>query len=233
MVFFYLPTHLIRVEHYTAAQAGLALTPTGILIAALSRPVGVWAGSRGTTPFLIGGSALIALGCAVLSLASPSQGYLTSYLPGFLLLGIGCGLTTAPLTSRALSSLSDEESGLASGVNNAVARVAGVLGVALAAGVLTWSFRGVMSQGWKKDPLMMIPPSATESFRNSVDTARWSSYRELLWLSAAMSVFAGVMVLGPFNPRTNHRNRDGNEKESRDFGDGLDRTPAQDSRNPL
>jgi predicted MFS family arabinose efflux permease len=195
MVFFYLPAQLIRVEHYSAAQAGLALAPTGLLIALLSQPVGVWMVSLGTRIFLIGGSALVALGCVVLSLAPSTGDYLVSYFPGFLLIGTGFGLTATPLTSRAMSSLSDEESGLASGVNNAVARIAGVVGVALAAGLLTWSFRGIMGQEWKKDPLMEVPTGASVEFMKSVEDARRSSYRDLLWASAAMSTIAGLTVV--------------------------------------
>ena len=194
MVFFYLPAHLIRVEHYSAAQAGLALAPTGLLIALLSRPVGVWMVSLGTRIFLLGGSTFVALGCVVLSLAPSTGDYLVSYFPGFLLIGIGFGLTATPLTSRAMSSLSDDEAGLASGVNNAVARVAGVVGVALAAGLLTWSFRGIMGPEWKKDPLMEVPANASVEFMKSVEDARRSSYRDLLWASAAMSTVAGLTV---------------------------------------
>lgn len=194
MVFFYLPAHLIRVENYSPAQAGLALAPAGLSMAALSRPVGVWMLSRGSTLFLIGGSALVALGCVVLSLAPLTGSYFVSFFPGFLLMGIGLGCTTTPLTSIAMTSLSDEESGLASGINNAVARVAGVVGVALAAGLLTFSFRGIMGQDWKKDPLMEVSPSASIEFKKSVDAARRSSYRDLLWVSAAMSTLAGLTV---------------------------------------
>jgi MFS family permease len=192
MVFFYLPTQLIRVDNYSPAQAGLALAPAGLLIAALSRPVGAWMVSRGSRLFLVAGSTLVALGCGVVSLAPVAGNYLASYLPGLVLIGIGFGLLVTPLTSTAMTSLSDEESGLASGINNAVARVGGVVGVALAAGLLTWSFRGIMGQDWKKDPLMEISVSAPAEFKKSVDAARRSSYRELLWASAAMSALAGL-----------------------------------------
>jgi EmrB/QacA subfamily drug resistance transporter len=196
MVLFYIPTQLIRVEHYSAAQAGLALAPLWLLIALLSQPVGTWMVSLGTRVFLIGGSVLVALGCVVLSLAPATRDYFVSYLPGFLLMGIGFGLTATPLTSRALSSLGDEESGLASGINNAVAHVAGIVGVALAAGLLTWSFRGFMGPEWRKDPLMDVPRGSSQVFKEAVDMARRSSYNDLLWGSAAASVLAGMMVMG-------------------------------------
>jgi EmrB/QacA subfamily drug resistance transporter len=195
MVFFYLPGYLIRVEHYSTVQAGLAMAPTGMLIAALSRRVGIWMIPCGTKVFLAGGSALVALGCVALSFAPSTGNYLVSYFPGFFLIGVGFGLTVTPLTSKAMSSLSDEQSGLASGINSAVARVAGVLGVVLAAGLLTWSFREVTGQDWKKDPLMQVSANASEELRKSVEEARKSSYRELLWVSAAMSAFASLIVL--------------------------------------
>lgn len=199
MVLFYLPSQLIRVEHYTAAETGLALTPIWFLIAALSRPVSVWMLSLGTTRFLIGGSLLVALACITLSFTPEAKGYLISYFPGFLLMGLGFGLTTAPLTSRAISSLSSDESGLASGFNNAVSRISGVVGVALAAGLLTWSFRGVMGSDWKKDPLMGLPAGASVELRRSVDAARRLSFKDLLWASALMSIFSGLMVTSDKN----------------------------------
>jgi EmrB/QacA subfamily drug resistance transporter len=195
MVFFFLPGHLIRVEHYDAAHAGLALAPAGLMIAVLSRPVGSWMVSLGTTIFLVGGAAFLALGCAALSFASSTRGYFVSYFPGILLMGIGLGLTATPLTELALSSLREEESGLASGINNAVARVAGVIGVTVAAGLLTWTFRALMGQGWKKDPMMPVPAAiASDEFMKQVEAARWSSYRELLWGAVAMSALAALSV---------------------------------------
>jgi hypothetical protein len=215
MVFFFLPGHLIRVEHYDTAQAGLALAPAGLMIAVLSRPVGSWMVSRGTTLFLVGGAVSLALGCAALSFASSARGYFVSYLPGILLMGIGLGLTATPLTELALSALREEESGLASGINNAVARVAGVIGVTFAAGLLTWTFRALMGQEWKKDPMMSVHPTASDEFLQNVNAARWSSYRELLWGAVGMSALAGLSVAnmrGGTQVRSDDRRADRSQK---------------------
>jgi MFS family permease len=75
------------------------------------------------------------------------------------------------------------------------------LPIAMAAGYLGWtsipvrSFRGIMGQGWKKDPLMEVPTNASQEFRKSIDAARLSSYRDLLWAGAAMSALAGLTVV--------------------------------------
>ncbi len=88
-----------------------------------------------------------------------------------------------------MASLSDEESGLASGINNAVARLAGVVGVVLAAGLLTMSFRGVMGHQGKKDPMMEIPANASEEFKKTIDVARWILEIQIRHPSRAFGAF--------------------------------------------
>ncbi len=189
MAFFYLPTHLIRVKHYSAAQAGMAASPVALLLALFSRSVGAYAESVGSKWFLVGGPALASLGFVALAFASPHHSYWISFFPGFLLLGAGMALTVTPLTSKALSALEDEKSGLASGINNTAARVAGVVGVALAATLITASFH---ARTGIADPMMPIPEGATEAFKAAVEAARWMSYRELLLASALLGVLASL-----------------------------------------
>ncbi|HMA37152.1 MAG TPA: MFS transporter [Chloroflexia bacterium] len=144
----FLPLNLVQVQGYPAALAGFALVPFALLLTLISRPAGRWADRVGPRPALIGGPGLVGLGFAALALPGLTAGpaaYWTSYFPAIVLLGLGMGLTVAPLTTAVMSAAGADRAGVASGVNNAVARSAGVLAVAvLGALVLIW-FRDALA----------------------------------------------------------------------------------------
>ena len=130
-VLFFLPFMLIGVHGYSATAAGAALLPLSILLGALSRPVGRWAGRIGTRPLLVAGPLLAGLGFALLGLRAGDTSYWAGVLPGMAALAAGMTLAVAPLTTAVMGAVPPERSGLASGINNAVARVAGLLAVAV------------------------------------------------------------------------------------------------------
>lgn len=114
-----------------ATQAGLASLPITILMVLLSSRAGSWAGKHGPRIFMALGPALMALGALLLLTVASSFDYWWQVLPSMLVLGLGLSLTVAPLTSAVLGSIGPERSGIASAVNNAVSRVAGLLVIAL------------------------------------------------------------------------------------------------------
>lgn len=119
----------------SATLAGLAGLPPTLLMIAFSSRVGAWAGRHGPRLFMTLGPAVMAVGSLLLLSVGEDFDYLTQVLPGMLLFGAGLTLTVAPLTSAVLGSVTADRSGIASAVNNAVARVAGLVAVA-AVGVL-------------------------------------------------------------------------------------------------
>lgn len=129
--FFLLMLQLQRVMGYTAFEAGAAGAPVTLLILVLSPLAGRWADRRGPRGATTLGPIVAAAGVALLAGLEPGGSYTRDVLPGVALLGVGLGLTVAPLTSAALSALDSGDAGLASGVNNAVARVAQLLGIPL------------------------------------------------------------------------------------------------------
>jgi MFS family permease len=134
VVFFLLPYTLIQVHGYSGLQAGTALIPFGLVMGVLS-PLASKLGDRwGLRKTLSTGAALVTVGCAGFAIveAQDAVGYWTGYLPAILVLAIGMTISVAPLTTAVLSSVSDDESGVASGINNAISRIAGVLAVAAA-----------------------------------------------------------------------------------------------------
>lgn len=116
---------------YSALEAGAAMIPITILLLAFSARVGGLMIRTGARPLLTAGPLLAAAGLALMVRIAPGATYLTGVLPGVLVFGLGMTLVVAPITSTALSAVEPSRSGVASGVNNAVARVAGLLAIAL------------------------------------------------------------------------------------------------------
>ncbi len=137
-VLFFLPFMLIGAHGYSAAAAGASLLPLSLLLGGLSRAAGRLAGRVGARPLLVAGPLLAGMGFALLGMRAWDPGYWTGVLPGMLALAAGMTLAVAPLTTAVMASAPDGQAGAASGINNAVARIAGLLAVsilgALAAG---------------------------------------------------------------------------------------------------
>jgi EmrB/QacA subfamily drug resistance transporter len=124
MLMFELPIYLIEILGQTATAAAAALLPTVVLMFTLSRLTGAWASRVGSRLPLTLGAAVVVVGFVLLAVRQ-------NVFPGTVTLGLGMALTVAPLTTAVMSSLDPGHAGLASGVNNAVARVAGLFGVAV------------------------------------------------------------------------------------------------------
>ncbi|WP_164011358.1 MFS transporter [Pyxidicoccus trucidator] len=116
---------------YSALAAGAALLPITLLLLALSPMVGRLAGRLGARPLMTVGPVLAGVGLALLTRLREGGGYVSTVLPGVIVLGLGLALTVGPLTAVVLGAVEDRHAGIASGVNNAVARIAGLLAVAL------------------------------------------------------------------------------------------------------
>ncbi|MFE0750960.1 MFS transporter [Gordonia sp. NPDC058843] len=116
---------------YSAFEAGAAMFPSTFIMLFGSPLVGKLAQRTGPRLPMTVGPLIAAGGFALMSRVEPGAGYLGSVLPGVLLFGVGMTVTVAPLTSAALAAVDDALAGTASGVNNAVARLAGLLAVAV------------------------------------------------------------------------------------------------------
>ena len=116
---------------YSAFQAGMALLPITIIMFLLSPRVGKLAGKFGPRLFMTCGPIIAAIGFVLLTRLPVSMDYWSHLLPGILLFGVGLSITVAPLTSAVLGSIDSHRAGIASAVNNAVARIAGLLAIAM------------------------------------------------------------------------------------------------------
>lgn len=119
-----------QVGGYTALQAGLALLPITILMFFLSPRFGSLAGKFGPRWFMAAGPLVGALGFVLMTGVGGDVEYATHLLPGILVFGLGLSMTVSPLTSAVLGSIDTSHSGIASAVNNMIARVAGLVAVA-------------------------------------------------------------------------------------------------------
>jgi hypothetical protein len=127
---YFFPYLLIDVQRYTPTAAGAALLPWVLLMFVLSRWSGGLTAHIGARIPLAGGALLAALGFAALAVPGIGGSYWTTYFPAALILGLGTSLFVAPLTTAVFDAVDTEKSGVASGVNNAVARTAGLIAVA-------------------------------------------------------------------------------------------------------
>lgn len=130
-VMFYLPMTAVTAWGVTALEVTAAFVPISVLIGLLSAPAGRMADRYGAGPLMAAGSALVALAYAGLWHFAPDGQFWTHVVPFTALAGLGLGLVVAPLTAAAMQGAEDGEQGAASGINNAVARVAGLIAVAL------------------------------------------------------------------------------------------------------
>lgn len=141
---FFLPTALIQAHHYKAALAGSVFLPFVIVMAVLSRFGGGLADAFGVRPCLTFGPILTGISFLLLSPAVAHGGFWPAMVPTMLLMGLGMGITVAPLSTAVMNAAPDERGGAASGINNAVARVAGLLAVASLGLAVTYGFDWVL-----------------------------------------------------------------------------------------
>jgi EmrB/QacA subfamily drug resistance transporter len=128
---FLLVLQLQIVLAYSPLEAGLALFPVTVLMLTLSARAGAMATRIGPRLPLTLGPVLAGVGLLALSRVDAGSHWLTAVFPGAVVFGLGLSLTVAPLTATVLAAVEDRHAGVASGVNNAVARVAGLVAVAV------------------------------------------------------------------------------------------------------
>ena len=143
---FFLPLKLIQVQGYTATAAGAALLPFTAILFAFSRYTGGLVERYGARLPLVAGPAIAAAGFAMFALPGVGGSYWATYFPAVLVLGAGMTIAIAPLTTTVMNSVDGSVVGAASGVNNAVSRVAALLAIALLGMVMSLGFNAELAR---------------------------------------------------------------------------------------
>ena len=142
-ILFFLPMTLIAGWGLAPLAAALVFLPLTALIGGFSPIVGRLADRHGPGRFIAGGSALAGCGYLLMGAAAPAQAFWTGILPGAVLVGAGMALVVAPLSTVVMGAAGPARAGVASGVNNAVSRVAGLIAVAAMGPVAAHAYRAV------------------------------------------------------------------------------------------
>ena len=209
---------LQQAHGYSPSAAGLAVIPTIVCIALLSGPAGSVSDRIGPRLQMTIGPLLVSAAASLLALSGTSSDYLRHFFPGFVLLGIGMAALIAPLTKSALA-VSPDLSGSASGVNNAVSRIAALLAVAVLGAIMISTFSTRMSHSLPESGLsadqqqqvldqagklggIVVPETfdgqASAEARGVVSVSLVYSYRRVMIVCAALafggSAISAVMI---------------------------------------
>ncbi|MGH3992741.1 MAG: MFS transporter, partial [Pseudonocardiaceae bacterium] len=136
LVTFFLVLFLQEAAGYSAIAAGTAILPLTVLMLLFSTRFGALADRYGPRLFMGAGPLVAAAGMALMTRIGKDVDYVTELLPALLLFGVGLTMTVAPLTATVLAGADEHNAGIASGVNNAIARLAGLLGIAIVGAIV-------------------------------------------------------------------------------------------------
>ncbi|MEN0053105.1 MAG: MFS transporter [Mucilaginibacter sp.] len=213
----FLPLNMVQVQGYTQLQSGLTFLPFTILMILMARFAGSLADKCGPRFLLIGGPVLAGLGLLILSFVKQTNGpgdYWITFFPGIIVFGAGMSFTVAPLTASVMGCVSDHLSGTASGVNNAVTRIANVFANAILGALAVLFFTGALQHQIKEVSLntqqkqmvmaqavnlgdAKIPPSFDSSTQAAIKKLYHQSfidvYAKVMRLSAALAFLGALM----------------------------------------
>jgi EmrB/QacA subfamily drug resistance transporter len=220
---FLLGIYVQQVAGYSATEAGAAFLPVTALMFSLSRRFGALADRYGPRAFMCAGPIVAGAGMLLMTRVDAHADYVGQLLPALLVFGIGLALTVAPLTAAVLAAVDDSHSGVASGVNNAVARVAGLLAIAVMGTIVSAQFGASLDDKLANRPLSPAGRAAVESARKrplavtepSSDTrpervaiasattdASVDAFRSGMLVAALIAIAGGVVAgAGIRNPR--------------------------------
>ncbi|HVS29711.1 MAG TPA: MFS transporter [Solirubrobacteraceae bacterium] len=223
ILIFFLVLFLQQVAGYSPLEAGMATLPATAVMFVASRRFGALADRYGPRLFMALGPLVAAAGLLLLQRLGAHVDYVSDLLPPLLLFGLGLSMTVSPLTAAVLAGVDQGEAGIASGVNNAIARIAGLLGTAAIGAVLASQFAGTLDSKLAQRPLSPqaaaavraakrlalgrpptagIDPSQARAIVHAADQASVSSFRVAMGISAGLVALGGVVAaIGIENPR--------------------------------
>lgn len=205
---FFVPLNFIQVQGYGATGAGASLLPIIVIMFSLSRWTGQLVDRVGAKLPLVVGPVIAAAGFVLYAVPGVGDSYWTTFFPASCVLGLGMSIVVAPLTTTVMNALPPSLAGTASGVNNAVARTAGLLAIAVFGAILTQSFNTALdarlaglalpgdvvdhiaAQKAKMAGIQVADPSA----RRAIDDAFVAGFRAVMLVSAGLAALSAVVT---------------------------------------
>ena len=187
ILFFFLTIFLQQVAGYSALESGLTIVPVTLVMFALSRRLGGLADRLGPRVFMGTGPIVASCGILLLLRTGLDTDYLTDLLPALLMFALGLSLTVAPLVATVLADADESDAGIASAINNAIARVAGLVGVSVV---------GVVVAGTLVD----------DTFAANTESVR--AFHETILICAGLVAAGGILgAIGISNPHRTEARR--------------------------
>jgi EmrB/QacA subfamily drug resistance transporter len=223
LLFFFLVLFLQQVAGYGALEAGTTTIPVTLVMFALSMRFGALADRFGPRFFMGVGPLVAAVGLAFFLGLDADVDYLTDLLPGLLIFALGLSMTVAPLTATVLADADEHNAGIASGVNNAIARVASLIAIAAIGAVVASSFGSALRDELgaqarrpevaraideaEKEPLATVvvegvPPGVRAEVALGSRDASVKAFHMAIGIATALVALGGVLgLIGIVNPR--------------------------------
>jgi EmrB/QacA subfamily drug resistance transporter len=213
---FFLPLNLIQVQHYSPTAAGAGLLPFILIISLLSRWSGGLVARSGPRLPLVVGPLSAALGYLLFMLPSIDGSYWINFFLPVVTLGLGMAISVAPLTTTVMNSVAQNRAGIASGVNNAVARTAGLVAIAVFGIVMLDVFKSGLDRRLSESKLpasvwqsvqaqstklaaIAIPgdedPATQKVIRRAIDESFVSGFRTIMAIGAILAIASAVTAL--------------------------------------
>jgi EmrB/QacA subfamily drug resistance transporter len=223
LLFFFLVLYLQQVAGYSALEAGTATLPVTLVMFVLSSRMGALADRYGPRFFMGVGPLTAAVGLLLMLRIDAGVSYFGELLPAIFVFSLGLSMTVAPLTATVLAAADESNAGIASGVNNAIARVAGLVAIAAVGAAVTAHYASALDdrlgplaarpaiakfvEKAKRQPLAKpsgrsLPPELRRRVEPAADDASVSTFHLAMGISAALVALGGLLgAVGIENPR--------------------------------
>lgn len=215
---FFIALFLQQVAGYSAFEAGLSLLPITLILVTLARRFGTLSARVGPRLPMTAGPLLCGVGLLAFARLDERADYLTGVLPAALLFGLGLAITVAPLTATVLQAADRRHAGIASGVNNAIARIAGLLAIAAVGAVVSAQFATQIADRLPADrrdpaaraylheaaklPLAVPGGRVAANVRQQVQASSVHAFRTGMIVAALLMIAGGILAaIGIRNPR--------------------------------